>query len=553
MSESPLVLVNDYLPEEYHLDLQISSIKPNFQGYLKFPLKRARNDFDQFKLVLHGHKLIILEALVGGVKLDVKYDKPAQKIELSTSQPISQFDVTIKYVGSIQSLDTIQQTRGVFRSPGDKVIISTQSQPIFARQILPLIDESNFKIPFKLTITTEKHFKVIANMGLEAESVNGDEKTSVFKKSPPILPSTIGFTIGELEGKIIQSSIPIGVYGTKEDMESVNIPYIMSILEKVFPLIQSKLGAYPLDKLDIIGVPYLTEGAMENWGMITVVKDHLFKGHELHIKQLLSHELIHQWLGNLVSFDNWKYLWLNESMATLLGNYFVSVLDGNDEAFKLDLMTINERLCNDDHHSIEKFMNSLVINNDITTSYLFNHQVYEKGIIILRMLVNVISDKVDDFDKFFEFLKDFVEFYKFKSIKPQDLWTFIYKDLSVDLLTFVNIWIRYDKFPTLQITINDNQLTIEQMQSKVYHFPLILKTSNGSKKVYIMNKVTKVEISDLLVINQDKITLFKGDISKKIIKTIDISQLNKLDTNVYLIDYKAGDFNKKLQQHVNNL
>lgn len=553
MSESPLVLVNDYLPEEYDLKLDISSSKPNFQGYLKFPLTRVRDDLQSFKLILHGHKLIILEAFVGEIKLDVKYDKSAQIIELSTSHQISQQEVTIKYVGSIQSLDTIQQTRGVFRSPGDKVIISTQSQPIFARQILPLIDESNFKIPLKMAITTEKHFKVIANMGLESEVIDGDFKTSIFKKSPPILPSTIGFTIGELEGKTIQSSIPISVYGTKEDMQSANISYIMTILEKVFPLIQSKLGPYPLDKLDIIGIPYLTEGAMENWGMITVVNDHLFKGHELHIKQLLSHELIHQWLGNLVSFDNWKYLWLNESMATLLGNYFVSVLDGNDEAFKLDLMTINERLCNGDHHSIEKFMNSLGINNDITTSYLFNHHVYEKGIVILRMLVNVISDKVDDFDKFLGFLKDFVEYYKFKSIKPQDLWTFIYKELSVDLLTFVNIWIRYDKFPSLQITINDNELTIEQMQSKVYHFPLILKTSNGSKKVYVMNKVTKVEISDILVVNQDKITLIKGDISKKIIKTIDISQLNKLDANVYLIDYKVGEFNKKLQQHVNSL
>lgn len=547
-----LILQNDYLPIKYELSLEIDRVKPNFKGVLTLFLERVRHDEKWFKLTVNGHKLIILKAYIGEKELNISYDKLNQLITLQ-GEIQSVDSVTIEYIGSISSVDKISQTRATFKSHHDnQLIISTQTQPIFARQILPLIDDPNFKSLFQLTITTDVDLEVIANVSVKTVITKDKSKVWEFNETPPMLSSSFGFVVGDLD--YIESSncdVPTRIYGPKGELNVKKAQNILAIMEKLMAIAVNKFGQFPLLKLDIVGIPYLTEGAMENWGMITVAKDHLFNAHDLHLKQLLSHELVHQWMGNLVSFNSWRYMWLNESFATLVGNYFVTLLDGNDEAFKLELITINDTIAKV-NINIWKFMNSLVIDNEITTTYLFNYQVYQKGIVILRMLVNMVNETVDDFDGFLAIIANLVDEYKFQSINPIEMWTFFNNKLDIDFMSFINTWLRYDKCPNLQIN-GDQVLHIEQVQAKPFHFPFIIKTVAGDIKVYIKEKSIDLAIdSEIIVINKDKISLVQADISKKIVKNIDVQKLNKLDCNVYLNDYKGGEFNKRLITRVNS-
>ena len=43
------------------------------------------------------------------------------------------------------------------------------------------------------------------------------------------------------------------------------------------------------------------------------------KSGEERICEVIAHEIAHQWFGNLVTPEDWKYLWLNESFATYFG------------------------------------------------------------------------------------------------------------------------------------------------------------------------------------------------------------------------------------------
>lgn len=89
-----------------------------------------------------------------------------------------------------------------------------------------------------------------------------------------------------------------------------------------------------LEKMHLAALPDFDAGAMENWGLLTYRETALLYDPDVStdlaqqkVACTIAHELGHQWFGNLVTADWWKYLWLNEGFGRFF-QYFGAAMVG---------------------------------------------------------------------------------------------------------------------------------------------------------------------------------------------------------------------------------
>lgn len=80
---------------------------------------------------------------------------------------------------------------------------------------------------------------------------------------------------------------------------------------------------YPQSKLDIILHPGIPFGGLENYGLIILNGNDLLRENGWS-NRLIAHEIIHQWVGNNFTIENWDELCLQEGLATYLDWKFSS-------------------------------------------------------------------------------------------------------------------------------------------------------------------------------------------------------------------------------------
>ena len=220
---------------------------------------------------------------------------------------------------------------------------------------------------------------------------------------------------------------------------------------------------YPLSKLDLISVPDFAFGAMENWGAITFRENLLLhypgitsKTGEERICEVIAHEIVHQWFGNLVTPSDWKYLWLNESFATYFGygvvNHYYPEWDMWQQFLSSQTQKALDRDALRETTSIEIPGGEHVIINTSTAPIIYN-----KGGSVLRQVEGYIGKK-----NFKRGLQGYLRKYQYSCASSHHLWESLEDASKLPVTPLMKSWIEQPGFPMVHVQRSGRKLLLRQ-------------------------------------------------------------------------------------------
>lgn len=412
-----------------------------------------RFDLDQKKVLGEvTHSLLILREGTAKIAFDsvgltiqsVTLNKAAAKFETSSDKLIvflsaaaksgDKFDVTIRYQG--------RPAKGLYFILPDKDYpdrpkqIWTQGESEDTRFYLPTYDYPNDRLTTETILTVPASWITVSNGKLVSVSdVGKGLKTWHWKESLPSSTYLITVVAGEFdEAKESWRGIPVTYYAPKGRGDRLPINYGRT--PAMMELFSKKFGVdYPWEKYAQVMVDDFVAGGMENSSATTntsssLVHPKLAPEYTTGEDGLISHELGHQWFGDLVTCKDWGNIWLNEGFATFLETIWSEAHYGKDQA---DYERWNSAR---EWFESGHLWNKPIVRHDFDDSSEFDGNAYGKGGWVLYMLRHQIGE-----DAFYRGLKHYLEVNRGKNVVTADLSNAIEEAANLNVDQFFIQWL----------------------------------------------------------------------------------------------------------------
>jgi aminopeptidase N len=420
------------------------------------------------------------------------------------------FDVGIRYEG--------QPAKGLYFILPDKDYpdrprqVWTQGESEDTRYYLPTYDYPNDRLTTETILTVPASWTTVSNGKLVgvADAGNG-LKTWTWKESVPSSTYLITVVAGEFdELKDSWRGIPVSYYAPKGrgDRLSVNYGRTPAMME----LFSKKFGVdYPWEKYAQVMVDDFVAVGMENSSATTntsssLVHPDLAVEYPTGEDGLISHELAHQWFGDLLTCKDWGDIWLNESFATFAEIIWNEARYGKDQA-DFDRWEQARRW----FQEADLFDKSIVRRDFSADSDEFDGNTFTKGGWVLDMLRHQLGE-----DAFYRGFQQYLSTNRGKNVVTADFAKAIEEATHTNIDEFLAQWVYGAGAPKFELRyVYDDEkhlvtLTVKQTQKLegrvgIFRVPVEVEIStDSSSKLYL---ITVSKPAETFVFLSDSIPL----------------------------------------------
>jgi len=477
-----------------------------------------------------SNTLIVSSVKINNVSLAYTQNTNELIITLPTTQLLgTQATVEVIYSGAPPQNGFFAFTSST-HGPSNTPVIYTLSEPFGARDWWPCKQDLNDKINnIDVYITAPSQYVSVSN-GVEPEApvINGNLKTTHFRHNYPIPAYLIcmavtNYTIINQTAGSAPNNYPIINYIYPESDNSslrtqilqtpLLLNYYSTLLEN-YPFANEKYGHAQFGWGG--GMEHTTVSFMVNFG-----------------RQLIAHEMAHQWFGDKITCGTWKDIWLNEGFATYFAALAVENFDGqaafvSEKANMIGLITSSA--------------NGSVYLSDaeaLIVDRIFDYRLtYNKGAMVLHMLRFKLGDAV-----FFQGLRNYLadSNLAFKYAVTANLKSHLEAVYGSSLTEFFNDWVYNQGYPIYNITVQNTspgqaRITVSQTtsHSSVPFFempvPVRLLGAGGQSQDVVVNNTVNGEQFNISVPFTVIGTQF--DPNKNIISRMSMATLENANINI---------------------
>lgn len=360
--------------------------------------------------------------------------------------------VEITYAGIPQS-DEDAYVRDTHNGQG---IIWTLSEPFGARDWWPCKQDLNDKIEsIDIFITAPSQYTAAANGLQMGTTTSGSNKTTHFHHGYPIPAYLVAFAVSNFQTFTIQAGTAPNTFPIVNYVYPENFSQAQSEIQEtvaIMDLFESLFETYPFADEKYGHCQFGGGGGMEH----TTVS--FMDGFD---RQLIAHELGHQWFGDKITCGSWKDIWLNEGFATYLAMLVYENIDGLDTfiGYKGNVV---EFITSQPGGAVYLTDTEALNSNRIFSSRLS----YNKGAMVLEMLRWKLGDAT-----FFQAIKNYLADpnLAYKYATTANLKSHLEAASGISLTEFFNDWVYNQGYPTYDVivqgTSNNVTVTINQSQS----------------------------------------------------------------------------------------
>jgi aminopeptidase N len=331
----------------------------------------------------------------------LRFEQSDKELTVVLLRP-AKFGEIVTFTCAYSGREPGQGLKFVDETPDNPPLVWSDSWPDNVHHWFPCFDYPNDKATSEIVATVKAGLKVAANGRLVGVAEDKAAGLTTYHWSQDLPHSTYLIFLAAAPYVVVRDAyknLPVNYWVYPGDEAKARPTYgktpgMIAFFNGIFGY------DYPWQKYDQISVP-LGGGAESTSATAMTQRIMVAEEDEPDFSAIgiVSHELAHQWWGDLITLRSWGHAWMNESFGTYSDYLYFRHDRGDDEG----AVNLQNKLAAYLREAHTRYIRPIVSDRYDKPEDMFDSHSYPKGALVLHMLRAILGDEI-----FFKTLSQFL-------------------------------------------------------------------------------------------------------------------------------------------------